>query len=210
MKERRKPILVLDAMGVMYRARDDVAELLIPFLQARGIRDVEKIERLYIEASLGKCSSDSFWGAFNLDPILADEFLAGHELTPGLLACLSQVQSNVEGVWCLSNDVSEWSKQLRSKFDLDRHFNGFVISGEVGARKPNRAIFDELLKRSGTAAKDAVFVDDRLENLSAAAELGFRTVLFDPTGPSTATSHRSIGTFQELRDLIRGDEYGMG
>ncbi len=199
-----KPVLVLDAMDVMYRAGDDVAELLIPFLQARGIRDVEEVERLYMEASLGKRSSASLWRAFNLDPNIEDKFLDGHELVPRLKDFLAGVPPFVEGMWCLSNDVTEWSNKLRRKFDLDRYLDGFIISGDLGVRKPERAIFTEFLKQSGTSVENAMFVDDRPQNLNAAAELGFRTVLFDPSGSPHAGAHRSIRTFQELHSLIRG------
>lgn len=210
MKKRLKPTLVLDAMGVMYRAGDDVAELLIPFLKARGASDEGEIERLYMEASLAKCSSANLWEAFNLDPSVEDEFLDGYELIPGLKAFLEQAQPFVAGVWCLSNDVPEWSKKLKRKFDLDRYFDGFVISGDVGARKPDRVIFDELLKQSGTAAKDAIFVDDRLKNLDAAAELGFRTILFDTTESSNATTHRCAKSFHDLWSVVREYESRTG
>ena len=131
-----KLVLVLDAMGVMYRAGDDVAELLIPFLQARGVRDVDEVERLYMEASLGKRSSASLWRAFNLDPSVEDEFLDGHELVPRLKDFLVGVQPFVEGMWCLSNDVTEWSNKLRRRFDLDRYLDGFIISGDLEYASP--------------------------------------------------------------------------
>ena len=49
-------MLILDAMGVLYEAGDDVAELLVPFVGRHGRADLsaEAIDRDYVEASLGQ------------------------------------------------------------------------------------------------------------------------------------------------------------
>ena len=46
--------IVLDAMGVIFRAADDVADLLIPFVrEAGGNMNANEIESAYLDASLG-------------------------------------------------------------------------------------------------------------------------------------------------------------
>ena len=56
--------LVLDAMGVLFCAADDVAELLIPFIRsAGGEADPRVIEAAYLEASLGRIDADRILGA---------------------------------------------------------------------------------------------------------------------------------------------------
>lgn len=76
--------LVLDAMGVIYRAGDDVVELLIPYLRGKGCRlpDAE-IEGLYRVASLGEMTSSKFWSRCGVDGNDAD-YIANHSLSPGL------------------------------------------------------------------------------------------------------------------------------
>jgi hypothetical protein len=47
--------LALDAMGVIYPAGDDVAELLCPFVREHGrVSDDNRIEALYREVNLGR------------------------------------------------------------------------------------------------------------------------------------------------------------
>ena len=54
--------LVLDAMGVIYRAGDDVTELLIPYLRGNGCQLTDAgIEALYLGVSLGQMTSLQFW-----------------------------------------------------------------------------------------------------------------------------------------------------
>src|SRR4030095_5274894 len=56
-------ILILDAMGVLYEAGDDVAELLVPFVGKHGHAGLsaEAIDRAYVEASLGRMDTEAFW-----------------------------------------------------------------------------------------------------------------------------------------------------
>ncbi len=173
--------LVLDAMGVIYAARDDIVELLCPFVhEQRGIKDDRRIEELYTLASLGKLSAEEFWKQVQVDSAAEDEYLLRHRLSAGLLSFLPIARHLVDAIWCLSNDVSQWSRKLREHFQLDRFVDGYVISGDVGARKPDAAIYRTLLAKTGIKPEEIVFVDDRPRNLDAAAELGFQTILFAP------------------------------
>ena len=175
--------LVLDAMGVIFRAGDDVAELLIPFVMNRGgCVDASAISTAYIDASLGRIDPDQFWRRVDLEPSVEDAYLATHELMPGIDAFVAIAQQNGMPIWCLSNDVARWSAKLRARFGLDRVLAGVVISSDVGCRKPDAAIFRALLERSGYRADDLLFVDDRPANVDAATALGIRSQLFDASG----------------------------
>jgi epoxide hydrolase-like predicted phosphatase len=55
----------------------------------------------------------------------------------------------------------------------DEMFDAIVISGEVGMRKPEPAIFAHAVELLGVEAAETVFVDDLRVNVTAAAELGF-------------------------------------
>ena len=170
-------VIVLDAMGVIYRARDDIAELLVPFVERHGSRaGANDVAALYEKASLGHLDADAFWRALELDPSIEDDYLAGHDLSEGLLAFLESARSSGIDMWCLSNDVSRWSIKLRERFALDGFFADFVISGDIGYRKPSEQAFRCLLDRVGGAPE--LFVDDRPQNVSIARSMGIPSVRF--------------------------------
>ena len=172
-------VLVLDAMGVIYSVGDDVKYLLCPFIAEKGgTRDDVLVNRLYNEATLGRISPTEFWKGVGLALELEDEYLLRHKLTGGALEFLETEKSRGIPVWLLSNDVLEWSVKLRRRFGLDKYFRGFVVSGDVRVRKPDRAIYQTLIERSGANPQDMFYVDDSRKNLDAAAALGFQTVLF--------------------------------
>ncbi|HEV2635975.1 MAG TPA: HAD family phosphatase [Actinocrinis sp.] len=60
---------------------------------------------------------------------------------------------------------------------LDRLFQGVVISGRVGVRKPSAEIYRLGAQAIGLRPEQCVFVDDLIENLAPARELGMATVL---------------------------------
>ena len=172
-------VIVLDAMGVMYRARDDVAELLVPFVQRhRPSVPASEVTARYTEASLGWIDADAFWRSLGLPPGVEDDYLSAHRLTDGVLDFLALARDSDIDVWCLSNDVSRWSIKLRERFGLDGFFSGFVISGDIGHRKPSTAAYRFLLDRLGTTPQ--LFVDDRPRNVAAARNLDIPSVCFGP------------------------------
>jgi HAD superfamily hydrolase (TIGR01509 family) len=196
--------LVLDAMGVIFASADDVRELLRPFIAARGgLADEQVVVDLYRRASLGKLTPDEFWHHVGLDASVEDEYLVLHRLSDGVTAFLESRPSHIDGIWCLSNDVGRWSQKLRRHFKLNDHLAGAVISGDVGARKPDEAIYRMLISRIGVPAEQIVFVDDRPANLAPARQLGIRTVQFGGSPDEADAADFEVSSFAELAVVLR-------
>lgn len=87
---------------------------------------------------------------------------------------------------------NSWGSALYPRARLQAAFDAVVISGEVGFRKPDPAIFRVALERLGVTAERCIFVDDEPAHLTAAAALGMVTVLH----------HRSETTIAELERLL--------
>jgi HAD superfamily hydrolase (TIGR01509 family) len=185
----RRKVLALDAMGVIYAEANDGPNLLYPFIVNHGgCRDIPEVIRLYSLASQGKISSAEFWNQAGVDPALEDTYLLQHRLSVGLIDFLNDACALGFRLWCLSNDVSEWSRKLRRRFELDRYLQGYVISGDVGSRKPNPAIYRCLMDQTKADPSEIIFVDDRLRNAKAADALGITSILFNPS-PEDSQGH---------------------
>jgi putative hydrolase of the HAD superfamily len=194
-------MVILDAMGVLYEAGDDVAELLVPFVgrHSRADLSAKAIDRDYVEASLGRMDTDAFWRRMGVDPSLEDSYLAGHRLIDGTLEALAELKQRHGRLACLSNDISSWSRKLRQRFGLEDWIDHWFISGDLGLRKPSAEIYRLAADRLGVRPQDVVFVDDRLRNLDAAKAVGFNTVLLDIRGDAPDHPHRRI---RRLKDLV--------
>jgi putative hydrolase of the HAD superfamily len=77
-------------------------------------------------------------------------------------------------------------------------FDGIVISGQEGMRKPSRRMYELGAERAGVAAEDSVFVDDLPFNLVPAEELGMATVHHTSSETTIPELERLLGV--ALRD----------
>jgi len=92
----------------------------------------------------------------------------------------------------LSNSGPEVMARVRADHPLEALFDAVVISCEVGLVKPDPRIFRLCLERLGLSAAVALFVDDRADNVEAAASVGLQTLQFE--GPDA---------LERLRALVR-------
>jgi putative hydrolase of the HAD superfamily len=81
---------------------------------------------------------------------------------------------------------------------FDELFDGVVISGEEGTRKPAKRMYELGAERAGVAAEQCVFVDDLPFNLTPAEELGMATVHHTSAEQSIPELERILGL--PLRD----------
>ena len=71
---------------------------------------------------------------------------------------------------------NSWGSQRYDRILLDELFDGIVISGDVGVRKPDPAIYVLGAAAIGLPPQECVYVDDLPGNLKPARELGMTTV----------------------------------
>jgi epoxide hydrolase-like predicted phosphatase len=72
---------------------------------------------------------------------------------------------------------NSWGEDRYDRAQLETLFDAWVISGEVGLRKPDPAIYELAAERLGLAPSACVFVDDLPGNLKPARALGMATVV---------------------------------
>lgn len=177
-----RPLIVFDAMGVVYLDPDDVAACLVPFLEERRAgASAQEVKAAYRRASLGASSPLEFWEALGLGglyPAVQDEYLSSRlRLDPGFPAAARELSRGFD-LAMLSNDIGEWSATLRRFFGIAELFAFTVISSDARARKPEPEIYRFLLGRAGRPPGLCLMIDDRLANLEPARALGMRTALF--------------------------------
>ncbi len=193
-------VIALDAMGVLYREGQDIAELLIPFAREMGsdVTNDEIVARAR-SLSLGRLTPADFWRAIGVDgdpEELDDAYLSRVQLAPGVVGFLRDLRERGVRVACLTNDSTVWANKLRSRHSLDGLIDPWVISGAVGVRKPDWPIYEVLRRVTREPVGNVLVVDDDLDNLDAAREFGFRTAWFAPDGdPAGARQHNILRSF---------------
>jgi putative hydrolase of the HAD superfamily len=82
-------------------------------------------------------------------------------------------------LFTLNNEPEALNVYRIERFGLRSIFEGFLSSCWLGIRKPSPLIFERALGIAQVQAADALFVDDREQNLIPARKLGMRVHLFD-------------------------------
>ena len=100
----------------------------------------------------------------------------------GSVEILEDLRKKVPAVYALSNWPAETFPHARARFDFLEWFDGIVISGEVGLKKPDASIYRLLFERYGIEPGTTLFIDDVPENLEAAEGLGLNGLLFTSAG----------------------------
>jgi 2-haloacid dehalogenase len=89
---------------------------------------------------------------------------------------LSELKATGISCYALSNMEREVFPVRYERFPFMKWFDGYVISGLEGVAKPDRRIFEILLKRYALEPQETVFIDDSQRNVEAARKLGIHSV----------------------------------
>lgn len=81
-------------------------------------------------------------------------------------------------LYALTNWSAEAFPLARERWDFLNWFDDIVVSGEERIIKPDREIYDVLVRRTGLEPARTVFIDDRDANVRAAEALGFIALEF--------------------------------
>lgn len=95
----------------------------------------------------------------------------------------------------VTNNIREMASGWRKLVDFDELFDAVVDSSEVGARKPNPAIFTIALQRlGGVSPERAVFLDDAPGNVAGAIAAGLRAILVEDPAAALAELDEILGS----------------
>ena len=193
-------VVALDGMGVIFKEARDIDNVLIPFAHDAGSPlSAEEITLRARALSLGRMTTAQFWKAIGLDGSpeeLDDAYLSRLSLNPGVVKFLRTLRDRGVRVACITNDSTTWAMKLRQRHSLEGLVDPWVISGQVGVRKPDNPMWEVLRRVTGEAPASIMVVDDELDILDSARRLGFRTAWYAPEGEAPlARGHAILRSF---------------
>lgn len=78
----------------------------------------------------------------------------------------------------LSNIGCSHKDYICKRFKIIKAFDVMIFSNEVGARKPEREIYELALRKLGTKPEETLYFDDRADFVAAARKLGINAFQF--------------------------------
>src|SRR5262245_7614326 len=68
---------------------------------------------------------------------------------------------------------------IRRSFPFFRNFDGYILSYQHGAMKPDAKLYEVVECETGRRAKDILYLDDRAENIEAGAHRNWQVILHE-------------------------------
>jgi epoxide hydrolase-like predicted phosphatase len=141
-------------------------------------REDRSCRELLIGLETGKLPEDEFELKFAdklgvSAPGMIDRMFAGSQPEEPMLAAVLRARRAGIRTGLISNS---WGTRRYDRQRLAELFDGVVISGETGIRKPTPEIYELGAREIGVGPEACVFVDDLAFNLAPATELGMATV----------------------------------
>ncbi len=120
------------------------------------------------------------------------DFFAGDALNEPLLAQIKRLRQAGYRTGLLSNGGDNVRRLLTDVYPILDYFEAAVISAEVGVMKPDPQIYHLAADSLGLRPEEALFVDDFIENVIGAREIGMLAIHF--TDPLQAQRHLAAMT----------------
>jgi len=80
---------------------------------------------------------------------------------------------------------------IRQNFPFFANFDGYILSYEIGAMKPDAKIYEALERMAGKRGAEVLYLDDRQENVEGGAARGWQVIL-------QTTPEKSIAAMEKL------------
>ena len=118
---------------------------------------------------------------------------------PGEMPDMNQLVQELKAdprvrLYGLTNWSMETFPQARAKFDVLQLIDHYVVSGDIGAVKPNPIIFNTLLDRYSLQENQSIFIDDNPAYIAGALRLGLRGILFLGADPLRAELSKIVNS----------------
>jgi 2-haloacid dehalogenase len=105
-----------------------------------------------------------------------DEMIAGP--IAGTVEILAELRDRGAPLYGLTNWSAETYPLALKRFEFLTWFRGILVSGEVGATKPDPRIYALMLARFAIDPQRAVYIDDNAANAEAARRFGIHGIHF--------------------------------
>lgn len=96
---------------------------------------------------------------------------------PGMMELVNDLRSKVP-LFIISDTNPLHFEYLMKHYPFIRGFDGYILSYQVGVKKPHPTIFKDLCEKAKTTPENIFYTDDREDLITAASKLGFDAVLF--------------------------------
>jgi putative hydrolase of the HAD superfamily len=145
-----------------------------------------------LELDLGIDGSRAYWAAIaaetgadwdeaRLCELWIADLRSWMSVNPAVIAVIAALRAGGTRLALLSNAGPDYGSYFRHGV-LGEYFEAVYVSGELKLLKPEPEIYQHVLADLGISAAEAIFIDNRADNVRAAQELGITGHVFTDPG----------------------------
>jgi FMN phosphatase YigB (HAD superfamily) len=112
------------------------------------------------------------------------------EISP-MIALHAKLRRRGFKTYIFSNTNDLAIEHIRRNFPFFQNFDGYILSYEVQAMKPDAPIYQALEQMVGKHGDEIIYIDDRAENIASGVAHGWRTILHE----SPEQTHAALKSF---------------
>jgi putative hydrolase of the HAD superfamily len=169
----------------------DVPALMNPYWEWRNAYDLAELDATEYWRQVGRAVGRSYSGA-EIAELSRLDIASWLRLQAGTVAMVEDMAAAGLPLALLSNAPGDVAGAV-SQLPVAARFGHLIFSCELKAAKPDPACYRAALATLRAPAEDVLFVDDRLENVAAAASLGMRSAQFTTAAAARAAVGRHLG-----------------
>jgi putative hydrolase of the HAD superfamily len=119
-----------------------------------------------------------FFKPQNFSPETAKSYILGQSTEyPAMIGLLKRLKQQYKlKIAVLSNEGREIAQYRFKKFHFDSFIDYYIVSCDIGMRKPDSRVFQMALGLCQVKASKVLYIDDRAQHIEAAQRLGFQTI----------------------------------
>lgn len=179
----------------------DLGRVIVPFEFGRGYQQISALNGLTVDEIRARIAQDDLVIRYESGQIPSADFVAElgrrldfnlsveeftsmwsaifepYTLIPESLP--ETLRANGYRVLLLSNTNDMHFNWIRPRYPILDHFDGYVLSHEVGALKPSPTIYAAAIEKSGVAPHECFFTDDIAAYIEGAKQAGMDAVQFE-------------------------------
>ena len=137
----------------------------------------------------GKLNGHTYWPTIardagvsfspqQIEALIEQDVLLWATVDPIMLEWVQRVRASGMKIAILSNMGEDLLGYMRDNFGWLDHFHHLTWSCELNLIKPMAAIYEHTLEKLNVRADEALFLDDRIENVKGARAVGMHSLLF--------------------------------
>lgn len=176
-------VILIDYAGVLTPTQSQ-----IPWVKANTDRFKMTVDELFdciredwANAKVNKITSQEYWNRLGRklkeDPnVLKNELIASFPMNTKVVELVRNLHRHYKTV-LVSNQIEDWLEEVIKKNNLNEVFDYNISSYNTGFSKPEKGIFEEILKKTNSIYEECLLIDDQTKNTNLATELGMSTIL---------------------------------